>query len=462
MKTRVGLSVATSVAVVTMVLAGSFSAGAQVEPVAGIPGSPSTTAPPPTTTTTAAPILRLEPEKPPNPVPTTAAPRPAPGKPAPAPASARPGVPDNGAGDTGAVPAGAGPFPPELAALSRSVKRTRSRNTTALMDALKQLEDFGVPREEAVRIGMGQFPVGGYATYSHDWWFPRFGPGWRLHQGTDVFAARGTPVRAPVSGIVRWSQSPLGGIASYVVEENGTYFYLAHLERRPEGQRDGQAVQVGDTVGYVGTSGNAQGGSPHLHFEYHPAVKLVTKGRGKRRTTVAVPIRVRPGTTLPAVDPKAFLDLSLDYAMANVGNLIETYRASHDAAQAAAASVPTERVASVDAVAAGAGPHLGVQAAAQLSPNQTLARFPLAALAFVLVLLVASLTPVLAPSRAVLPARRRRSRRSSDEEPPPAAPATVEPAADGAEAAGESKAAVSRRRRRRRTGVAARASRTPA
>ncbi|MEO7837301.1 MAG: M23 family metallopeptidase [Acidimicrobiales bacterium] len=396
-----------------------------------LPGSPTTTTTtgPPTTTTTAAPLLpNLDVPAPPTPVPTTAAPRPAPPPPPPPPAPV--GVPGNGAGDTGAVPADAGPFPPELAALSRSVKRTGPRNTRALVDALAELEGLGVPREEALRVGMGQFPVGGYANYSHDWWFPRFGPGWRLHQGTDIFADRGTPVRAPAAGVIRFAGGGLGGIAAYVVQSDGTYYYLAHLDRRPDGQRDGQAVQLGDTVGYVGTSGNAEGGTPHLHFEYHPAVKLVTKGRGRRQTTVAVPLKVRPGAVLPAVDPKAFLDLSLVQAQGNVGNLVATYRASHDAAQAAAAATTVAPGGSVDALAASAG--LGsVQAAAQLSPAQTLARFPLAAFAFVLVLLVGSLTPVLAPSRSALPGRRtRRARAGPAAGPTPSPPLVVnEPAA---------------------------------
>ncbi|MDP9403462.1 MAG: M23 family metallopeptidase, partial [Actinomycetota bacterium] len=356
-KTGVGLSVTASMTAATIVLAGALSAGAQVGPMPTLPGSPSTTTTtrPPSTTTTAAPLLPgLERQPPARPVPTTAAPRPVPAKPAPAPAPPLVGVPGNGAGDIGGIPAGVGPFPPELAALSRSVKRTGPRNTTALVDALKELEGLGVSRDEALRIGMGQFPVGGYASYSHDWWFPRFGPGWRLHMGTDIFAATGTPVRAPANGVIRWAAGGLGGIAAYVVQGDGTYYYLAHLDRRPEGQRDGQPVEVGDVVGYVGTSGNAEGGSPHLHFEYHPAVKLVTKGRGKKQTTVAVPLKVRPGTVLPAVDPKSFLDLSLQHAMANVGNLVATYRVSHDAAQAAAAAAPAAPVAAVDVVAAGA------------------------------------------------------------------------------------------------------------
>lgn len=458
-----GLCIVTSVAITTLVMTGALSptgAGAQV-PIT-IPGTePTTTTTAPRTTTTTAPLLPpLDPAQPVAPVPTTPAPKP---KPAPAPAPAPPpaGVPGNGAGDSGVVPADAGPFPPHLAALSRSVKRTGSRNTTALVDTLRQLESFGLSREEALRVGMGQFPVGGYANYSHDWWFPRFGPVWRLHQGTDIFAARGTPVRAPATGVIRWAGGGLGGIAAYVVEEaTGTYFYLAHLDRRPDGQRDGQAVQVGDTVGYVGTSGNAEGGTPHLHFEYHPAVKFVTKGKGKKKTTVAVPIKVRPGTTLPAVDPKGFLDLSLQHAMANSGNLVATYRTNFDAAQAAAAATAATSVGALDAVA-GATALGGVQAAAQLSPGETMARYPLAALAFMLMLLVGSLTSVLAPSRSALPGNRTRRRAA---EPVPSGVASMpEPEAPGDRTgSAESGGRAGTSRRKRLIGVAARARRTPA
>lgn len=465
MNSRVGLCVVTSVALSTLVVAGALSpmgAGAQI-PMPTIPGSgPTTTTTAPRNTTTTVPLLApLDPAKPPTPATTTPPPKPAPAKAAPVPPPPA-GVPGNGAGDSGAVPTDAGPFPADLAALSRSVKRTGPRNTTALVDVLRQLESFGLSREEALRVGMGQFPVGGYATYSHDWWFPRFGPGWRLHQGTDIFAARGTPVRAPATGVIRWGGGGLGGIAAYVVQGDGTYFYLAHLDRRPPGQKDGQAVQVGDTVGYVGTSGNAEGGTPHLHFEYHPAVKFVTKGKGKRRTTVAVPIKVRPGTTLPPVDPKAWLDLSLQHAMANAESLVASYRTNFDAAQAAAAAAPATSVGTLDAVA-GATALGDAQAAARLSPGGTMARYPLAALAFMLMLLVGSLTPVLSPSRSALPGARNRR---APAEPPSAGvapPPPPEPEVPGGESGSEdSGGRAGRSRRKRVVGVAARLRRTPA
>ena len=46
-------------------------------------------------------------------------------------------------------------------------------------------------------MGMGQFPVAGQADWEDDWHDPRFGPPFHLHQGTDIFAERGTPVDRP-------------------------------------------------------------------------------------------------------------------------------------------------------------------------------------------------------------------------------------------------------------------------
>ena len=192
-----------------------------------------------------------------------------------------------------------------------SVRRTGPNDTSELIAALAPLGDYGVSPEEAALIGFGRFPVAGVARYSHDWWFPRFGPGWRLHMGTDIFAAMGTPVRAPSDGRVRLSNGGLGGIAVYVVEPNGTFWYLAHLAGIAEGISEGTSVTVGQVVGFVGDSGNARGGSPHVHAEYHP----------------------RGGA---AVDPKGILDGMLREATLQAPELINRYA---DAA-AAGESIP--------------------------------------------------------------------------------------------------------------------------
>ena len=203
-------------------------------------------------------------------------------------------------GDGEEPPEDAGPFPDSLRRLQNSVKRTPANNTSALIAALAPLGEYGVSPEEAALVGFGSFPVAGAANYSHDWWFPRFGPGWRLHMGTDIFAAMGTPVRAPTDGRVRITNSNLGGLAVYVVEPNGTFWYLAHLSGVADGLAEGTAVTMGQVVGFVGDSGNARGGSPHVHAEYHP-------GGGS------------------AVDPKLILDGFLTDAIAAAPALIQRY-----------------------------------------------------------------------------------------------------------------------------------------
>ncbi len=165
---------------------------------------------------------------------------------------------------------GSGGLPVELRARMHGVQRSGSSSTKPLLEALAPLRAAGATPHEAAMAGFGRFPVAGQATYTHDWLFPRFGPGWRLHQGTDIFAPMGTPVRAPADGRVRLSNGGLGGTAVYVIEADGTYYYLAHLAGVAPGLAEGDTVGVGQLIGYNGNSGNARGTPPHVHFEVHP------------------------------------------------------------------------------------------------------------------------------------------------------------------------------------------------
>lgn len=110
-------------------------------------------------------------------------------------------------------------------------------------------------------------PVAGHVSFTNDWGNPRSGG--RTHKGTDMFAARGTPVVAVVDGTLRFSDGGLGGIAVWV-RGSGASFYYAHLDSRAAGLSPGAYVTRGTVVGYVGSTGNAQGGATHLHFQLHP------------------------------------------------------------------------------------------------------------------------------------------------------------------------------------------------
>jgi hypothetical protein len=160
--------------------------------------------------------------------------------------------------------------PPEAQRIINSVRRTGANSNGRLLSELTRLEAVGLPEPEALRVGLGRFPIAGPARYSHDWLYPRYGPGFRFHLGTDVFAARGTPVRAPVDGVAHSATGGLGGLTVKVVMPDGTYFYLAHLAGLVEGFTNGMPVATGDIVGYVGDSGNARGGAPHLHIGIYP------------------------------------------------------------------------------------------------------------------------------------------------------------------------------------------------
>ncbi len=87
--------------------------------------------------------------------------------------------------------------------------------------------------------------------------------GRRHHEGVDIFVRRLTPVLAVAAGRAMPRQDALGGNTVWL-NTPGTSYYYAHLER--VAVKDQQRVKVGDVLGYVGTTGNADGMPPHLHF----------------------------------------------------------------------------------------------------------------------------------------------------------------------------------------------------
>lgn len=107
-------------------------------------------------------------------------------------------------------------------------------------------------------------PVAGPVSFTDTWGAPRSGG--RRHEGVDMFAAEGTPVVAPATGVLSFYNDHLGGLSFRLWGED-TYYFGTHLSRI--GPRAGQ-IAAGSVIGYVGHTGNAATTGSHLHFEIHP------------------------------------------------------------------------------------------------------------------------------------------------------------------------------------------------
>lgn len=174
------------------------------------------------------------------------------------------------------------------------------RSTAGLLESMGDRADD----VEYVASVLAPFPVAGRARYSDDWGAPRSIPAPHPHRGTDIFAARDTPVIAASSGVLRRvATTAVGGRAIWLTGDDGTEYYYAHLESFDPSAVTGRRVELGQVLGGVGTSGNAVGTPPHLHFEIHPDGG-------------------------PAVPPVPYLDKWLAQAAARLGVTIEPSDAS--------------------------------------------------------------------------------------------------------------------------------------
>lgn len=129
-------------------------------------------------------------------------------------------------------------------------------------------------------------------------WGEARGGGTRGHQGLDVMAPMGTPVIAAADGRVEklYFSKGGGGITLYQRSADGRWmFYYAHLRGYAPGMAEGQAVQAGETLAYVGDTGNAGTGNPHLHF----AVARMAPGEGWWQGTPVDPYPLLAGGPSP-------------------------------------------------------------------------------------------------------------------------------------------------------------------
>jgi murein DD-endopeptidase MepM/ murein hydrolase activator NlpD len=115
-------------------------------------------------------------------------------------------------------------------------------------------------------------PLGGEYSYRSTWGAARSYGGYRIHEGTDLFAHHGMPVRSTCYGIIEvmgWNR--YGGWRVGIRDLNNVYHYYAHLSGFNKGLKEGDIVEPGAVIGWVGSSGYGKPGTqgkfpPHLHY----------------------------------------------------------------------------------------------------------------------------------------------------------------------------------------------------
>ncbi len=163
----------------------------------------------------------------------------------------------------------------EFAALEEETQQLLDQLNATLSETKEQESELRTRRERQQFITNGVLN-GTYACiiappyhFRDTWGAPRSGG--RRHKGTDVFGRWNAQVYAFTHGrISRISSSRLGGLGVYLKGDDGNVYYYAHLNGIAPGIGTGSRVEAGQLIAYNGDSGNARGGSPHIHYQIHP------------------------------------------------------------------------------------------------------------------------------------------------------------------------------------------------
>ncbi|MEX2647078.1 MAG: M23 family metallopeptidase [Gaiellaceae bacterium] len=144
---------------------------------------------------------------------------------------------------------------------------------------------LAAPAAAQAKVPRLLFPVVGPVSYTNDFGAPRGQGG---HQGIDIMAPKKSLAVAVEAGTVKfWTTSARAGCMLYLHGQSGTTYLYIHLNNDrtlkndnrgacvqgiayARGLKNGARVEAGETIAYVGDSGDANGGASHLHFEVHP------------------------------------------------------------------------------------------------------------------------------------------------------------------------------------------------
>lgn len=157
-------------------------------------------------------------------------------------------------------------YGPPLPASAREAQDLPATDRAPIVSAVSRTV---APTSGTIPRGNLRVPIDGADVVSWKGEFAqRRDGGSRGHEAVDILSPRNTPVHAVANGtIAKIFESKAGGHTVYQFDADGRLcYYYAHLERYADGLHDGQSVNQGDVIGYVGTSGNAPANTPHLHF----------------------------------------------------------------------------------------------------------------------------------------------------------------------------------------------------
>ncbi|ARI76683.1 M23 family metallopeptidase [Halobacillus mangrovi] len=144
----------------------------------------------------------------------------------------------------------------------------RDLTVQTIMNTAKVFEKF-----QTVSLTNRDFPLPLQANYSYrsTWGDARGFGGRRIHEGTDIFANYGVPVKSTTYGVIEMKGwNTYGGWRVGIRDIFNIYHYYAHLQSFSD-VKVGDVVQPGDVIGSVGASGYGPPGTsgkfpPHLHY----------------------------------------------------------------------------------------------------------------------------------------------------------------------------------------------------
>ncbi len=158
------------------------------------------------------------------------------------------------------------PFAPIAAAAQpkpSAIETPASKPATAPAPAAVPIADAAVPLADQLLIPVAGITANALQDTFNDGRSPE-----RRHEAIDLLAPNGTPVFAVADGtIAKLFNSKPGGLTIYQFDTSQKLaYYYAHLDRYAADVKEGMTLKRGDLIGYVGTSGNADPNTPHLHF----------------------------------------------------------------------------------------------------------------------------------------------------------------------------------------------------